>query len=322
MPESPDIFDTVRAGFRYVAEQARHVRIDDEGLKNFVAALPDRPPENVYDPEHHYAGGPEDSAAYMMTAESVNFGSGYTQDLRGEGWEFVDDSLYFTVSTRLREKFRTEGPLTAEHLAGMSDAECAALFRLDRAKPVSRAVAALFASSMRELGAHVIERYNGRFLNLVEAGRGSAARMIETLLGIAYYRDIHTYKGSTVPILKRVQHTATVLNIGFERLGMPLFADGDRITMFADNAVPHVLRTDGVLRYTWDLAARVEAGTELPPGSEEEIEIRACAGHAVELIAAAKGLKATDIDFILWHRSVEDGRYAKGKTHLTRSRNY
>ena len=42
--------------------------------------------------------------------------------------------------------------------------------------------------------------------------------------------------------------------------GVAEFADLDRLTIFADNLVPHVLRVDGVLRYDSRLAARIDAG--------------------------------------------------------------
>ena len=48
--------------------------------------------------------------------------------------------------------------------------------------------------------------------------------------------------------------------------GVAEFHDLDRLTIFADNLVPHVLRVDGVLRYDPALAARIDAGELLPPG--------------------------------------------------------
>ncbi len=74
---------------------------------------------------------------------------------------------------------------------------------------------------------------------------------------------------------------------------MAEFGDLDRLTIFADNLVPHVLRVDGVLRYDDPLAARIDAGELLEPGREER-EIRACALHACESIAAELGVPPRD----------------------------
>ncbi len=74
--------------------------------------------------------------------------------------------------------------------------------------------------------------------------------------------------------------------------------------MFADNLVPHVLRLDRVLSFTPGLVQRIEAGTLIEHGSPEEVEIRACAVQAVELIVAAApvAVTAAEVDEILWNR--------------------
>ena len=46
----------------------------------------------------------------------------------------------------------------------------------------------------------------------------------------------------------------------------------------------------GALVYDDALAGRIERGELLAPGSPEEVEIRACGVHAVELLAARTGL--------------------------------
>ena len=53
--------------------------------------------------------------------------------------------------------------------------------------------------------------------------------------------------------------------------------------------MPHVLRLDGVLEFDERLVGRIEDGLLLEHGSPEEVEIRACALHAVELLVAARG---------------------------------
>ncbi len=112
-PARPDIFDSLRAGFAAVAAQARDVRIDYARLAAYAGELPDKPPANVLDVTHHYVGPPEAMAAYILALDSLNFGSGYKPLLKGEGWRMVQGSLYFTISTRLKEYFEQDGPLTA-----------------------------------------------------------------------------------------------------------------------------------------------------------------------------------------------------------------
>jgi hypothetical protein len=112
---------------------------------------------------------------------------------------------------------------------------------------------------------------------------------------------------------KRAQITANDLTLA----GVAEFADIDRLTIFADNLVPHVLRVDGVLRYDDRLAAHIDSGALLPPG-EEEREIRACAVHACELVAAELGVPPRTLDVWLWNRG-QGPRYKAVPRHRTRT---
>jgi hypothetical protein len=63
-----------------------------------------------------------------------------------------------------------------------------------------------------------------------------------------------------------------------------------------------VLRLDGVLRLDPRLEARIDAGDPLVHGSTEEVELRACAVHAIELLSTASRLSPAEIDGALWNR--------------------
>jgi hypothetical protein len=111
---------------------------------------------------------------------------------------------------------------------------------------------------------------------------------------------------------KRAQIAANDLALA----GVAEFDDLDRLTIFADNLVPHVLRVDGVLRYDPALAARIDAGELLPPG-EEEREIRGCAVHACELLSARLTTPARSIDAALWTKG-QAPKYKGVPRHRTR----
>jgi Potential Queuosine, Q, salvage protein family len=102
--------------------------------------------------------------------------------------------------------------------------------------------------------------------------------------------------------------------------GLAEFGDLDKLTIFADNLVPHVLRVDGVLRYDADLAAHIDREELLPPG-EQETEIRACAVHACELIAERLGVPPRVLDVWLWNRG-QGPRYKARPRHRTRTTAY
>lgn len=321
-PNSAAVFDRIREGFRFVADHARHVRIREDRLIEYALALQPRPPANTLDDEHHYSTEDAEAlAAYYLSLDAVNFGSGYTADLVSEGWALTGNSIYFTVSTALKERFEAQGAWTPETLNALLPDDARALFHLPDA-PCGHEVASLFAHALNDLGALIAQGYGGRFIHLIEACSGSAAEIVTRLAVLPGFADVAQFRGRTLPVYKRAQHAAASLHGAFGRIGRPLFADTDRLTMFADNAVPHVLHIDGILEYDSALVARIAAGEFLDSGSEAEIEIRCCAGDAVERLAAIREMKATDLDYLLWHRSVEDARYGETPAHKTRTRHY
>ena len=69
--------------------------------------------------------------------------------------------------------------------------------------------------------------------------------------------------------------------------------------------------------------ARIEAGELIEHDSREEVEIRAAALHAVELLVAAHptGTTATAVDNTLWHRGAAP-RYKARPRHRARTTAY
>ena len=104
------------------------------------------------------------------------------------------------------------------------------------------------------------------------------------------------------------------------------FEDLDRLTIFADNLVPHVLRVERLLWYEKHLLAQINEGVLVAAGSPQEIEIRACALHAVECLVAelqrlGRKVTAMQLDNYLWNRGQE--RFFKSKPrHRTRTAFY
>ena len=59
----------------------------------------------------------------------------------------------------------------------------------------------------------------------------------------------------------------------------------------------------------------IDAGEPLDHGSREEVEIRACAVHACELLARRHGAPPRTLDNWLWNRGPQGGR--PHRTHTT-----
>ncbi len=275
---APSLPDEVRESCGRIAAQARSVMIDLDAL----AALDPGPAPAADDERHLLDASPQDVAAYFLTLDTINFGSGWFPTLRKR----VDHqgkpvSGYFTVAWSLADRFRAAGPWTTAELRAMRTEEIADTL----GQPRDHELMALYAQALRDLGRFLGAR---GALDLVAESRGSAAAMARTLAtGMALYDDRGFWK--------RAQIAPSNLALA----GVAEFADLDRLTIFADNLVPHVLRCAGVLVYAEGLGAHIDAGRPLRPGPQER-EIRACAVHACELLSQRTGLAPRDIDVRLW----------------------
>ncbi len=127
--------------------------------------------------------------------------------------------------------------------------------------------------------------------------------------------------------MKRAQLAALGVHRAGEISGRKRFCDLAELTIFADNLIPHVLRTDGLLAFSGPLSEQVDAGTPLRHGSAQEVEIRAAAVHACEQIAAAcagpgeAGLVPVQIAGLLWRRG-QQPRYKVRPRHRSVSYAY
>jgi Potential Queuosine, Q, salvage protein family len=99
---------------------------------------------------------------------------------------------------------------------------------------------------------------------------------------ITGFRDHALYKGRQIFLYKRAQIFVADLWGAFKGQSFGYFNDVHSITIFADYIVPAVLRQLGVLKYSLALCNMVDSDKEIVPGSEEEVELRACTIHAVE----------------------------------------
>ena len=322
MPERAEVslLERVRQTCRAVAERAAYVQIDVDRIPRYAASLPlDRLEHAEHDPDSHYLGHGDDTVAFFLTLDAINFGSGYFPHLRKRPIPASRHSVgrrsvgrrtmsgYFTVASALNDHFRTRGPFSAIELARLSAQACTRIMGQDPDNVPVQELMALFSRALNDLGQFLLDRFEGNFVRLVEAAQGSAERLVELLIEMPLFGDLSPCGDIEVCFYKRAQLTAADLALAFQGQGPGHFHDLDRLTLFADNLVPHVLRLDGVLHYQDDLLARIDREELIPAGSPEEVEIRACALYAVELLAewlrqAGHQVTSMQLDYILWNR--------------------
>ena len=318
---SETIFEQVRQSCAEVAAVSTFVRIRPERIGELASRLDlDRAPN---DPGQQPLDDVESTAAFVLALDAINFGSGYFPSLRKR----PGHSGYHTVAASLRDWVREVGPITTAALRSRQTRDWAATFGQDLDGSPAEELIGLFTVALRDLADFVDGSAGGSFAGVVEQAGGSAATLARTLTEMPFYRDVHEHPtAGRVSLYKRAQITVQDLAVAFGHTGLGHFDDLDQLTMFADNLVPHVLRIEGVLEFTPALIDRIEAVEDITIGSPEEIEIRACAVHAVELLTAAVRTRAVDprpqittgsLDNVLWNTGSE-ARYKAVPRHRSR----
>lgn len=292
--------ERVRTSCRRVSDAATLVMIDDAVLDRLIDRLDLGPGESesertsneaVVDPELRE----EELAPAMLVLalDAINFGSGYHDIVRKR----PGLSGSRTMATSLEEYVGWTGPLTPIRLQHITVSDCSQIFGQELDGGALEELMVLFAAGLVDLGRWLEDV--GGIGDVLAQTQGSAEGFAERLAEMLFYRDVEQHGGKPVAFYKRAQITAADLS---RRIRSSLFSDLHRLTAFADNLVPHVLRLEGVIDLDAELAAAIRAGTLLDPGSNAEVEIRAAGIECVERLASRTGLMAMDLDAALWQR--------------------
>ena len=313
------MFNRMRSSCRKVAKRASRVKINYSRIPAYAASLPvETVARPQLDPDCHFLGKKADTVNFLLTLNAINFGSGYFPHLRKR----TGMSGYFTIASALNDAYKIKGPLSAEQLAAITAEECTVIFDQDPGNKIAMELMQHFSSALNDLGRFVRDRFNGSFTDLVESAESSAGLLVQLLKMMPCFNDVASYEELEVLFYKRAQISAADLSLAFQGRKWGRFDDLGQMTIFADNLVPHVLRIDGILIYEESLVDRINKGTLIPAGSTEEVEIRACAVQAVELIKkeiteSGKVITAPALDNFLWNRG-QQPEYKAIPRHRTR----
>jgi hypothetical protein len=307
---------------REVALESDHVRIDDHALSLFAEDLLQRrflvP---TWDPRYHYVDGTAATVAYLLVLDTVNFCfwplPGQTRWEIAWGSEIL--SGYFGVAAALKRAFESGGPVR--------NARSLAVLQMDSLQKIFSGNGSLQLlnerlHALRELGAVLLDSYQGKASHLVEAASGSALDLARLLAReLSSFRDTARYKGKEVLFYKRAQLFAADLWGAFHGTRWGRFTDMDRLTAFADYKLPQVLCRLGILHYAAPLQEKVDRMERIEGGSPEEVEIRANTIWAVhrigeELRRQGKEIRDFELDWLLWHLGQED-RWRERPYHRT-----
>src|SRR5256714_2225365 len=188
-----------------VAAVGRHVHIQADAIPAYAASLRLEDPAPPPDPEAHLlAGTREELAAFWLTLDAINFGSGWFPTLRKRPGR----SGYFTIAIGIRTRFAQQGPWSPAELVQIDATAIARVLGQDPKHELME----LFARSLRNLGGHVSEDHGGSYGALVASAGDSAVRLARRLGAWASFADSPRYDGIVVPFMKRAQIVAADLS--------------------------------------------------------------------------------------------------------------
>ncbi|MCC6705038.1 MAG: queuosine salvage family protein [Thermomicrobiales bacterium] len=299
-----------------VVEGAAWVAIDPERVEataTELAAIPADPTPWAHPLHFTDPNDPERTAAWVFALDALNFCFWSENPEPAERWrvawggETVDGywALAAALSRAMEEGYPLDDPAW---LAACTPLDLRQIFR--PAEPGGAQIP-LFSNrlaNVQELGRGLLEIGGGRSAaaNLIRACNGSALELVARVATtLPSFDDIAWYRGESVRFYKRAQILAADLAGALEEHALGRFTDLDRLTAFADYKVPQVLRRFGILQYDPDLADRIARRELIPPGSPEEIEIRAATVWGVEELRRAlarfgREQSASEIDWLLW----------------------
>lgn len=300
-----------------VVEQADHVRLDRERIDALCQqwldssfAVPN------WDDAVHWSDGSPRTANAVLLLDALNFC--FWPDPGQPKWSIDYQGRryngYMALAASLKRAIEEGDPLDdADRLAELSLDDLRHIFRGENQIPMLEERLA----NAREVGQVLASRWEGQFARVIEKAAGSAVYLTDLLTHeFSSFRDVTTYKGQEVRLLKRAQICVIDLLGTFAGQGLGHFSDAGQLTAFADYKIPQVLEAQGALVYSSELCATLDNYQLIPPGDPREVEIRAGMVWAVEYLRQGferlgRATSAYELDWFLWNvgqRPVENER--------------
>jgi hypothetical protein len=264
-----------------VAARSQLVAINKPAVQDIARRLVrDDMALSPWDRDRHFFDGTYRTVHYLLVLHALSFclwSPDWTVEYKGRTC-----SGYWALVVSLRRAFGDGVAIwNAKGLSRMSEVELGYLLRGNGQVPhLEERVAVL-----RELGSILQGRYAGDFTTGIKEAGGNALGLVEQIVeAFPFFRDEGIYQRRTVRFQQAAQSFVASLHWAFSAARWGRFKDLHGLTAPADHRLPQVLRGLDVLRYSTELARVVDGCTPLPVGSPAEIEIRAGAVWAVELL--------------------------------------
>ncbi|CAD5224567.1 unnamed protein product [Bursaphelenchus xylophilus] len=309
-----------REAGEFVAKTTKIVKINNEKVDEVAKLIYDEAKKGAlektefHDHElHPNYEDPERTARWVFFVDTINFCFWYGHDGNVEYNGKNYSGYYFGAACLKRALDNYNIDVTDPNvMITLDEKKFGELFR--GKLPIG--LSALRARAVVEAGRVLLQKYDGKVLNLLKSANGSAQSLVKILVrDFKSYRDSCVYKGKRLMILKRAQiFTADVYSAlkGNSKTNVANFRDIDSLTMFADYRVPQILCHLGVLEYSKQLQNILKRFSPIRKGSATETAIRAVSIHACDKLTKkvielekehgklSKPVTDADIDVFLW----------------------
>jgi len=295
-----------------IADNACDVKIKTEGIEKLGNVLVEEMNSGHLQPsiftQDEMQPNPDDSYAidWFCVVNTLNFCFWHNDN--EEGWK-VDGhtggyALCAAINRAIKEKVDILNPkfysiITEEQLENVlrSDTKVKISLLSERVK------------CLHEVGRVLLDHFGGTFENVIKKSENSAKKLLALIVdNFKCFKDEATFKGHKVCFYKRAQILIGDIWACFNGKGIGHFIDLDEITMFADYRVPQTLLWYGVFEYSPVLLEKLQQNVIFKNGDVEEIEIRGCSIHAIELLKefvnkklGVNTLNSILIDYFLWN---------------------
>ncbi|EGG19481.1 hypothetical protein DFA_00058 [Cavenderia fasciculata] len=309
--QQDDIFNKVIESNKWLSENSKYVKINNEEIDNFIKTLS----KEQYNKHSSLVTFPlnfssiQQEVCFWFILDLINIGSGFRKELH----EVSDRGAYETICYGLLVSTEVQQP----DLPGIYTYRDSVVKPLivNIHKILKESAEIIYRLGHSDFGAYVLSLYN-----VYDAEQGPlASTLVQALVDTfpafkdeAKYTDGETTK--TIYLEKKAQLLAADLYRRFKDTDARFnFIDVDRMSIFTDNVVPAVLRKLNILQVTDDtLVQQINQGRELPAQSPQEVELRGLAIYASRLIVqrAAQIFSSTPeenfigndvkLDYYLW----------------------
>lgn len=162
---------------------------------------------------------------------------------------------------------------------------------------------------LQEAGRVLEKQFGNSFIGVYKKAGNDAVALANLLVEhFPCFDDISEYRGTKVGFYKRAQLNSKMVSDALIASGEKELKNLNKLTAFADYKIPQILRNLGVIKYTEELANKIDSYVLIEKDSKDEVEIRSATIWAVELIRRElqkehNFVTSSHVDSMLWNKS-------------------